>query len=223
MKRFAGRTATGGAWYGASLAAGSLLGFNKDQLEAIQTADEKPWSTVSPRLPVVMDDKIYTIDTQFLNAYETTNAPFELLYEEVKNGTLKGDSLDQAIIDASFKAIGDLISPYVDQPIFTQALSDVIYAIASDDGRTADGKELFNATTPKMERFENGIYHIFESFVPTTINSAIDLINSDAFLEKPNPSTGKVKPTNLELIAMFAGVRVTELDPKVSFGYRISE
>ena len=223
MKRFAGRTAMAGAWYGTSQAAGSLLGFNKDQLEAIQTADEKPWSTVSPRLPVVMDDKIYTIDTQFLNAYETTNAPFELLYEEVKNGTLKGDGLDQAIINASFKAIGDIISPYVDQPIFTQALSDVAYAIASDDGRTANGKELFNATTPKMERFENGIYHIFESFVPTTINSAVDLINSDAFLEKPNPSTGKVKPTNLELIAMFAGVRVTELDPKVSFGYRISE
>ena len=42
-------------------------------------------------------------------------------------------------------------------------------------------------------------------------------------LEKPNPSTGKVKPTNLELIAMFTGVRVTELDPRISFSYRISE
>ncbi|HBT08679.1 MAG TPA: hypothetical protein DEB18_03630 [Leeuwenhoekiella sp.] len=222
MKRFAGRTATAGMWYGAQQILAKTYGFTKEQLEAIQTADEKPWSTVSPRLPFIMDDKIYTIDTQFLNAYETTNAPFELLYEEVKNGTLKGDSLDTAIINAGLEAVKDIISPYVDQPIFTQAVSDVAYAIASPDGRTPQGKELFNKATPPMERFTNGVYHIFESFVPTGINMQ-NLIESDAMLEIPNASTGKVKPTNLELIATFMGIRATELDPKINFGYRISE
>ena len=222
-KRFAGRTAMAGAWYGASQAMGSLLGFNKEQIDSIQTADERPWSTVSPRLPLIIDDKIYTIDTQFLNAYETTNAPFELLYEEVKNGTLKGDSLDEAIVNAGFKAIGDIISPYVDQPIFTQAISDVTYAMFSSDGRTPNGTELFNSTTPTMEKFENGVYHVLESFVPGGAFQIEELLNSDAFLEKPNPHTGKVKPTNLELVALFTGIRLTELDPEISFGYRISE
>jgi hypothetical protein len=221
-QRFAGRTATAGMWYGAQQILAKTYGFTSEQLDAIQTADEKSWSTVSPRLPFIMDDKVYTIDTQFLNAYETTNAPFELLYEEVKNGTLKGDSLDKAIINAGLEAVKDIVSPYVDQPIFTQAVTDVAYAMASDDGRTSNGKELFNAATPPMERFTNGVYHIFESFLPTGINMQ-NLIESDAMLEVPNASTGKVKPTNLELIATFMGIRATELDPKVNFGYRISE
>tara|TARA_R110002033_G_scaffold56707_5_gene105697 strand:+ start:6127 stop:10917 length:4791 start_codon:yes stop_codon:yes gene_type:complete len=222
-QRFAGRTATAGAWYGLQQGLSAAYGFTNEQLEAIQTADEKPWSTVSPRLPLMMDDKIYTIDTQFLNAYETTNAPFELLYEEVKNGSLKGDSLDKAIVDAGFKALGDIMSPYVDQPIFTQAITDVAYALYSDDGRTPSGKELFNPATPTMDKFQNGTYHILESFVPTAAFSMADILNSDAMLEKPNASTGKVRPTNLELAATFLGIRVTELDPEISFGYRVSE
>ena len=221
-KRFAGRTATAGMWYGAQEALSKLYGFTTEQLDAIQTADETPWSTVSPRLPFIMDDKIYTIDTQFLNSYETVNAPFELLYEEVQNAKLRGDDLDKAIVKATFTALGDLISPYVDQPIFTQALSDVGYALMSSDGRTPRGKELFNQGTPFEDKLQQGIYHVFESFVPTGINIQ-NLLESDAMLEVPNRNTGKVKPTNLELIATFMGIRATELDPEVSFGYRVSE
>ena len=155
-------------------------------MESIQTIDEKPWSKTAPRLPIVIDDEIYLIDTQFLNAYETVNAPFANLFEEVRTGKLKGEALDKRIIKGTLSAIGDLIGPYTDQPILSQAITDVGFAIMASDGRTPRGKNIFNEASTPIERLDNAIWHIFQSFLPTTAFSAEDIVRSESFLATPD-------------------------------------
>ena len=223
MRRFAGRTTQIGVWYGASEGMGALVGLGHEKLKALQTIDEKPWSKSSPRIPVVLDGEIYLIDTQFLNSYETINAPFAAMFEEVRTGKLKGEALETRIVNGTLTAIRDLLGPYTDQPILTQALVDVGYAAMSSDGKTARGKNLFNDVLSTQEKLENGIWHIFQSFVPTTGFSAEDIARSEAFLATPDRNTGYVTPTGIELAATFAGLRLNKVDPETVLGYRVSE
>jgi hypothetical protein len=223
MRRFAGRTATAGVWYGAAEGMGALYGFTSEKMQALQTIDEKPWSKTSPRIPIVMDDEIYLIDTQFLNSYETINAPFGAMFEEVRNGKLKGDALDKRIIDGTLASIGDMLGPYTDQPVLTQAITDVGFAIMASDGRTPRGKSIFNDASTPIERLDNAIWHVFQSFLPTTVFSAEDIVRSESFLATPDRNTGYVTPTGLELAATFAGLRMNKLDPETVLGYRVSE
>jgi len=223
MRRFAGRTAMAGSFYAIAEGMGALYGFTREQMQSIQTIDEKPWSKTAPRIPIVIDDEIYLIDTQFLNAYETINAPFANIFEEVRTGKLKGEALDERIIKGTLSAIGDLLGPYTDQPILTQAVTDVAFAIMASDGRTPRGKNIFNAASTPIERLDNAIWHIFQSFLPTTGFSAADIARSEAFLAVPDRNTGYVTPTGLELAATFAGIRLNKLDPETVLGYRVSE
>jgi len=223
MRRFAGRTTQMGVWYGAAEGMGALVGLGREKLKALQTIDEKPWSKSSPRIPVVLDGETYLIDTQFLNSYETINAPFAAMFEEVRTGKLKGEALETRIVNGTLTAIGDLLGPYTDQPILTQALTDVGYAALSSDGRTARGNNLFNDVLSTQEKLENGIWHIFQSFIPTTGFSAEDIARSGAFLATPDRNTGYVTPTGVELAATFAGLRLNKVDPETVLGYRVSE
>ena len=223
MRRFAGRTAQMGLWSGVASGSAALYGFSREQYNAIQTVDEKPWSKSSPRIPIVIDGEIHVIDTQFLNAYESINAPFQILFEEVRTGKLKGEDLDERIIKGTLAAIGDVLAPYTDQPVLTQALTDVGYAIYSSDGRTPRGENIFNDASTSIERLDNAIWHIFQSFLPGTVPSIDDLISSESILATPNPSTGYVKPTSQALAATFAGLRINKLDPQTTLGYRVSE
>jgi hypothetical protein len=100
---------------------------------------------------------------------------------------------------------------------------DVGYAAMSSDGRTARGKNLFNDVLSTQEKLENGIWHIFQSFIPTTGFSAEDIARSGAFLATPDRNTGYVTPTGVELAATFAGLRLNKVDPETVLGYRVSE
>ena len=67
------------------------------------------------------------------------------------------------------------LTPYTDASIITQALADVYVAAKSDDGRTAEGKQLFPENETPMNKLIDGVSHVIISMMgsPTAYTNNI--------------------------------------------------
>jgi len=220
LDRLGGFAVTNSAWYAAGSATAKLIGLNEEDQKAAQTLTETPWSKDSPKIFLKADDKIFTSDTQFLDSYSVIKEPLMAAYREIRDGKLQGESLDKYIADAGLTAVGTLVRPYVDQTILTKSLTDVGFAMVGS-GRTPEGKALFTANMPTGEKWQNGIYHILESFKPGAYEQVFENL-AEAVKDVPNAYTGKYKYVPAEIAAML-GVRFTELDPDNIIRYAVSD
>ena len=221
LKRLAGFATTLSSWGALSEGTASLAGLSQEKKEASHKMTETPWSKTSPRLYLQMDDKLYTSDTQFLDSYSVIKEPLMAAYAEIREGRLKGDDLDEYILNATMSSLGTLIKPYVEPTILSTALSDVAYAAVSGNGRTKEGKAIFTPGLTGAEYTENVAYHVLSSFMPGVGTSAINI--AEAAFEKPNRSTGKTKSLQAELAATVLGVRFTEFAPKDKLKFAVKD
>lgn len=212
LKRLAGFSTTLSSWGALSYGTASLAGLTDEEKDAAKVMTETPWSKDSPRLFLRMGDKLYTSDTQFLDSYSVIKEPLMAAYREIREGKLRGDDLDEYIANASLSAIETLVKPYVEPTILSSALTDVAYAMASDNGRTREGKAIFTPGLTGEEQREIAMYHILDSFIPGTITSLKNI--AEAAFETPNRSTGRTKSLPAEFAAMTLGVRFTEFAPE---------
>jgi len=212
LKRLAGFGTTLSSWGALSAGTASLAGLSQEEKEASHKMTQTPWSKTSPRLYLQMEDKLYTSDTQFLDSYSVIKEPLMAAYAEIRDGRLRGDDLDEYILNATMSSLGTLVKPYVEPTILSTALADVSYAALSENGRTKEGKAIFTPGLTTTEKAENAAYHVLNSFMPGVGTSAINI--AEAAFEKPNRSTGKTKSLEAELAATVLGVRFTEFAPK---------
>jgi hypothetical protein len=220
IRRMAGYGATMVGWGGIAEGSAQFAGLLPEEAGAAQYISETPYSR-APRNFVRIDGKLYANDTQFINSYSAISTPFVNAYKAIQDGTLRGEELDRVLAEAIFEGGSALLAPYIEESIFTEAITDVKFAAESPSGRTAKGKQLF---TPGMERTEmavNGLAHVALAFEPGTIKSLRDL--AGAALEVPNKNTGQPKDLRAELFTNLTGVRFTELNPADALMYSLKD
>ena len=221
LKRLAGFATTLSSWGALSEGTASLAGLSKEEKEASHKMTETPWSKTSPRLYLQIDDKLYTSDTQFLDSYSVIKEPLMAAYAEIRDGRLKGDDLDEYILNATMSSVETLIKPYVEPTILSSALLDIGFAAIAENGRTKNGKAIFTPGLTTGEKWENVGYHILNSFTPGMGDSAVSI--GEAAFETPNRSTGKIKSLEAELAATLLGVRFTEFAPEDKLKFSVKD
>ena len=220
-RRLAGFTATTSGWSGLAATTAHLAGFGEEEQKAIAILSETPWSKDSPRNVLRVEDKIYTNDTQFVDSYSVIKEPFRSAARAYANGEINEEDFDKKILDSTGAFAFNLFRPYIDEAILTDALTDVMFAAISSDGRTSKGKEIFTPGLTTSEKTGNLITHLGQTLLPGSALSIKSLI--DAAFEQPNKNTGKVKNVNAELAANLTGFKFQELDVENILRFGVSD
>ena len=220
-KRLAGFTATTSGWSGLAATTAHLAGFGEEEQQAISILSETPWSKDSPRNVLRVEDKIYTNDTQFVDSYSVIKEPFRAAARAYADGTINEEEFDKKILDSTGAFAFNLFRPYIDEAILTDALTDVMFAAVSSDGRTSKGKEIFTPGLTTSEKTGNVLTHLGKTLLPGSALSIDSLL--DAAFEQPNKNTGKVKNVNAELAANLTGFKFQELDIENVLRFGISD
>ena len=212
-QRLAGFMVTQGAMEAAAITSAVMAGFSEEEAEAIHVLSETPWSKTAPRILKRGDDnKIYAVDTQFIDSFSAIKEPLRAFYNGINEGNLKGEELDKVLVNATADTLLALLKPYYSETVLTKGVADIVFATIATDGRTPEGKELFSPGLSIAEKGENLAYHVFNFAAPGTITSLTQL--AEAAFEVPNKTTGKPKSFEAELATNLTGVRFKEVVPE---------
>ena len=232
--RLAGFTASMGAFEGIAGTAAYLTGITNEEEEAIQRVSHTPWSKAT-RIPFRgPDGDIFVADTQFIDSYSVLKEPIKEAYHMIADGSLKGKDLDEYLVDAAGAFFEKSLTPYTDASIITQSLADVYVAAKSDDGRTAEGKQLFPENETPINKLIDGVSHVAMSMMPGSVDSLYRLlVDADAtgmgemYFDRPpklSAATGSIRyDKRAELAANLVGVRFSRLDAQDKMYYAAND
>ena len=192
---------------GASQGSEYLMGFDEAEAEAAQANSETPWSKAT-RIHAMVDGKPATIDTRFIDSYNTIKEPIQRIYGEIISGERQGKELDEVLSSAAEQALISLGAPYAEQSILTEAINDirrgVIGRVADETVRTADGTVLTEPEMPLGEFFGNVAIELLKTFEPGTTAGIRNIFSDEkkAAFDRPR------RDPYLETLAL-AGFRIT--------------
>lgn len=220
-RRLAGFSTSVVGWGGMATLSANMVGFGEVEQQAAHTLSESPWSKDAPRIWMNMDDKLFYLDTQFIDSYSAIKEPILAVLHEIQSGQLKGDELDEYLLKASVRGLEAVIKPYVSEAILTKTVSDLRFAYKDPEGRTPEGKEIFTPGLPKSEKLGNFMYYGLQAFLPGSVTSIEGLV--DAALETPNKTTGTPKNLQAELLVNMSGLRFRELNIQDALTFAVKD
>ena len=116
-----------------------------------------------------------------------------------------------------------LLDPFVSEAIFFEKESDVLprgLIIGGRGGETKTGSKVYSITDDGSEAFIKSLAHIIEGVQPTAITTAGKLV---AGLEKDLKKGGNPVTLQDELLALFSGVRIINVNGPQSIQYKVTD
>ena len=212
MKRLAGMTFATAA-FPLALVEGSkaIFGVSDDEADAVNYF-VAPWAVDSQKIIIKdpIDDEYYYIDWSRNNVYDTLTRPFQTVLTSIQKGIEDEDVLIKGFSEGLIRAIGQQAEPFISESIFTEAFMDIL----ARNGRTREGKVLYNERTPDGEKYQIITTHLANTLMPTTqpFQRTVKAITGEP------GRTGEIYEIVPELAGIF-GMRPIKIDPKKSLGY----
>jgi len=217
-QRMAGFATVSSGWGLMSSYTADMAGFTEEENQAIQYLSQTPWSKAPKNVYRDEEGQIFLNDTQFIDSYSVIKGPLLEVIDRINNGELKGDDLDKVLAESVFNATKVALAPYVEESMLTKAISDVTTAYFSGDGRTSEGKLIFDVRKPSLDNAIEAASIIMDSFVPGTVTSLNSL--SDAYNQEIDKN-GQPKSFEAELVTNLTGVKFTKFNPQEALMYAI--
>ena len=214
LRRLGGFTGSMSAWAGASYGSAAALGWTDEKREGAEVLAETPWSKNSSRIFMTMNDKIVSIDTQFLDSYSAIKEPLFSAVGEIREGRLKGDDLDKTLFNASQAALKNLLTPYFSESMLTTVMLDIGYAATSDDGKGRKGQKYFAKEQDMLDRSEAVLLDVLQTFVPGTFTTAYSISEAITAVPKRGGETIRYRDTAQELYKASLGINFTDFTPE---------
>lgn len=215
-KRLTGFTTVNLGYYVAGSAGWSTLGFNKQEVEALNTLNEGYSDT--PKTYTSIGESLYVQDTQQVAAYASIAEPILEALQKFNKGIELGETEYDAMTDGLFSGFKKLADPFSDEAMFTEAMGDIYTAIKSGDNRAGDGTQLW---TDSSNMVEGMFTHLFNSFAPGIFLDVKKL--REAVNEVPNPKTGLTRSVEARLLEFGTGVNFRKFTPETQFRTKVIE
>ena len=215
-KRLTGFTTVNLGYYVAGSAGWSTLGFNKQEVEALNTLNEGYSDT--PKTYTSIGESLYVQDTQQVAAYASIAEPILEALQKFNKGIELGNTEYDAMTDGLFSGFKKLADPFSDEAMFTEAMGDIYTAIKSSDNRAGDGTQLW---TDDSNMVEGMFTHLFNSFAPGIFLDVKKL--REAVNEVPNPKTGLTRSVEARLLEFGTGVNFRKFTPETQFRTKVIE
>tara|TARA_R100000808_G_scaffold25073_1_gene61310 strand:+ start:7952 stop:16369 length:8418 start_codon:yes stop_codon:yes gene_type:complete len=216
LQRLAGGLAVHGSWSSAAMFATHQLGWSDDRRAAVNTLTEAPWSDRHNKIPLIINNKIYSINPSFLNPYDVFHGVFQDIQTAYAKGEIQNIDEDTIAAQAIAKAFHNALSFATDASMVADVGKDLLVAAGDPNGRTAKGTEIFKDKSVSGV-MEGAVTHIFRTLAPGFLFDFKKII--DAATQTPHKTTGKAPEMNVVLIEMLTGFNLKELDPEYAVTY----
>ena len=190
---------------------------DNEEMEALRRIVPE-WSKNSTLLPMGRDKNGYLkyVDFSYSNAYDTLMRPFNTVFNAIADGNNDETSLKQALGKGLQESAVELLKPFTEESIFTEALVDS--TIRRGIGR--DGRRVWSEADDPFVKIAKGFGHVAKSFEPGSYRQLQRLGNS--LLGKTDPKYGREYNLFDELPGL-AGFGIKQSDPERSLVYKTSE
>ncbi len=214
LARLAGFTVSTGSWSGISYAGASYMGWTDEQKEGADVLVETPWSKDSNKLYMMVAGKMASADLQFMDTYQVVKEPLMAIARELEEGKLRGESLDERILNASQASINLLLKPYVSESMLTELSSGLLYASKSPRGVTPKGKEYFSDRQDALDSAWAIAVDAGSTLLPGWVDSGMAI--KDLVLDKPIGGIDSPAYVNKSalLIKHLTGINFQEFKPE---------
>ncbi len=222
-------TVMGGAEMGASKLSEVLAGMTDKEVAVYREFFAAPWEINSNLafMKPLKNGMSKVLNLTYFNGFSViTDAARSLINRVVKPGLSQyglAEDLrknpDDAILYEFFKPEGPiytLLQPFITEPIGLESVFDITFR----GGRTREGVRLWGKNDLITEKAVKAFEHFIKSVQPGVTRTASGIINA---------ATGNVRSDNRpydlsdELMSLFAGVRLSNVDVLSSFKYSIRD
>ena len=182
------------------------------------------WSKNSVLIPFKDDDgNMQYIDFSHLNAYDTLTRPIQTVLNKIEDGRADEDGIIDDAVLGLIESTKELLSPFVSESIWTEALQDVA-PILGRDGTDSEGRRVWNEQDSIGDKLYKAVAHLVEAQAPLNWKQlerlGISMLPVDA--KGSFDERGNQYELGNEALGI-AGLRRVDVDPKKSFNYKITE
>ena len=182
------------------------------------------WSKNSVLIPFKNEDgKMSYIDFSHLNAYDTLTRPIQTVLNKIEDGRADEDGIMDDFVLGLIESTKELLSPFVSESIWTEALQDVA-PILGRDGTTSDGRRIWNPQDSIGDKMYKAVAHLVEAQAPLNWRQlerlGISMLPVDA--KGSFDERGNQYEFGNEALGI-AGLRRVDVDPEKSFNYKITD
>ena len=216
MKRLIGTTlAMGAIPYGLIKGSQAMFGVSNEEADAANDF-VAPWAKDSQKIYIrdPETDDLYYINWSQNNVYDTLTRPFQTLLRSIQEGVEDEEVLLKGFVQGIAEAAGQTASPFISESIYTEAFMDIWFR----EGRTREGRQLYNDQTPEPEKIATIMQHLSKTLMPTTQPFQRTI---KGFTGAPGKG-GEIYEVPKELAGIF-GFRPIKVDPEKSLGFKLFE
>jgi len=218
----------GGAEKGATELAKNLTGTTTEQVEAYKRSLSAPWDSRAAIMPInTWNNGVgKAINFSYFSPYDVITQPVKAGLKTLEEGKLKQQDADVVAFNLFLGADGPvrkLIDPFVSESIALEKVSDVIPSgliVGGRGGVTKTGKQVYSVTDDGPTAFMKSLVHIIEGVQPTGITTGQKII---AGIEKDIKRGGDPVSLQDELLALFSGVRIINVNVPKAMQYKITD
>ena len=218
----------GGAEKGVSTLAQTLTNTTTEQIDAYKRSLSAPWDSRAAILPINTwkDGKGKAINFSYFSPYDVVLQPVRAALKTLEEGKLKQQDADVVAFNLFLGADGPvrkLLDPFVSESIGLERISDVIPSgilVGGRGGVTKTGKVIYSETDDGPTAFMKSLVHIIEGVQPTAITTGEKII---AGIEKDIKRGGQPVSLQDELLALFSGVRIINVDVPKAMQFKITD
>lgn len=221
-RRLAGMMATTLIEPAATVAAAqTIYNVSNDELDAMKRFVSK-WSKNSTIIPIRDKEtgELKYVDFSHFNAYDTLYKPIQGAFNAVALGKDDRNGIMGNFIKGLASSTKDIASPFVSESIWTQAVLDVF----NRDGRTSDGKLIYNPEDTFGNKFQKSMLHVAGSLMPLGLPQwkRLGLSLYPAESEERFDKYGNAYELGDELQGI-VGLRAVKLNVPKSLGFKVSQ
>tara|TARA_A100001515_G_scaffold137741_1_gene130659 strand:- start:946 stop:5715 length:4770 start_codon:yes stop_codon:yes gene_type:complete len=217
MQRLTGFATVGASGFTlASKASEVAMGWTEEEARAYNTLAEgkyykdshKIWSRDKNGVPQF-------IDTRGIDAFNVIRDPFVVVSNRIAAGDFSGErELTEALKDTTLQVLTNFLAPYAEPTMVAETFSQLGAAVAAEDGRDFDGKQLFRPANTFGDNIEIMSGRMFELIQPGALPNLQKL--NDALNGKIDPYSNKQKrDVDVEVQANLLGYRQNISDKDV--------
>jgi len=218
----------GGAEKGVSTLAQNLTGITNEQIEAYKRSLSAPWDSRAAIIPINKwkDGVGKAINFSYFSPYDVVKQPFSAALKTLEEKKLKQQDADDFAFNLMLGRNGPvakLLEPFISEAIFFEKVSDVMprgLLIGGRGGETKTGSKVYSITDDGPDAFYKSFWHIVEGVQPTAFTTAGKLV---AGLEQDIKKGGQPVTLRDELLALFSGVRIINVNGPQSIQYKVTD
>jgi hypothetical protein len=190
------------------------------QWDAYKRSGAAPWDKLSNLLAIKgwENGESKAINFSYFSPYDSLWAPFSAAMSKAEQQNLNPQQTEAFVLDMMFSEGGPVftfLSPFISEPLGYDRFIDV----TTRAGKKKEGGSIYTESDDLTAKFYKSFKHVLDGVQPGAFVSISKIKNA---LEKDLAGGGK--PVNLrdELLALFAGIRIINIDAKNDLTYAAS-